>query len=54
MRIEYFGQADPGGSVPGWVANPFTTKGPFETFRKLRQLITSPAYAKASFDFIRE
>lgn len=54
LSIEYFGQADPGGSVPGWVANPFTTKGPFETFKKLRQLITSPAYAKASFDFIRE
>jgi hypothetical protein len=54
LSIEYFGQVDPGGSVPGWIANPFTTKGPFETFKKLRQLITSPAYAKASFDFIRE
>lgn len=54
LSIEYFGQVDPGGSVPGWVANPFTTKGPFETFKRLRQLITSPAYAKASFDFIRE
>lgn len=54
LSIEYFGQADPGGSVPGWVANPFTTKGPFETFKRLRQLITSPAYAKASFDFIQE
>jgi hypothetical protein len=54
LSIEYFGQVDPGGSVPGWIANPFTTKGPFETFKKLRQLITSPAYAKASFNFIRE
>jgi hypothetical protein len=54
LSIEYFGQVDPGGSVPAWIANPFTTKGPFETFKKLRQLITSPAYAKASFDFIRE
>jgi hypothetical protein len=54
LSVEYFGQVDPGGSVPAWIANPFTTKGPFETFKKLRQLITSPAYAKASFDFIRE
>jgi len=54
LSIEYYGKADPGGSVPGWVANPFTTKGPFETFKKLRQLITSPEYANASFDFIKE
>jgi hypothetical protein len=54
LAIEYFGQVDPGGSVPAWVANPFTTKGPFETFKRLRQLITSPAYARASYDFIRE
>ena len=54
LGIEYYGKADPGGSVPGWVANPFTTKGPFETFKRLRQEITSPAYAKASFNFIKE
>jgi hypothetical protein len=54
LNIEYYGQADPGGSVPGWLANPFTTKGPFETFRRLRQIITSPSYAKATFDFIKE
>lgn len=54
LSIEYYGQADPGGSVPAWAANSFCTKGPFETFRNLRKLISSPAYAKASFDFIRE
>jgi hypothetical protein len=54
LSIEYYGQADPGGSVPAWAANPFTTKGPFETFKKLKQLITSPAYANASFDFIKQ
>lgn len=54
LSIEYVGQADPGGNVPGWVANPFSTKGPFETFKRLRELITSPTYAKASFDFIKE
>jgi hypothetical protein len=52
LSIEYYGQVDPGGSVPGWAANPFSTKGPFETFRRLRQVITSPSYAKATFDFI--
>ena len=54
LNIEYFGQVDPGGSVPAWVVNPFSTKGPFETFKRLRKLITSPEYASASFDFISE
>lgn len=54
LSIEYFGQADPGGSVPAWAANSFCTKGPFETFKSLRKLISSPEYANASFDFIRE
>jgi len=54
LSIEYYGQADPGGTVPAWAANSFCTKGPFETFRNLRKLISSPVYANASFDFIRE
>ena len=54
LSVEYFGQADPGGSVPAWAANSFCTKGPFETFKNLRKLIVSPEYAKASFDFITE
>jgi hypothetical protein len=36
LNIEYVAQADPGGSIPGWVSNMFITKGPFETFKLLR------------------
>ena len=54
LSIEYFGQADPGGSVPAWAANSFCTKGPYETFSNLRRLISSPVYANSSFNFISE
>jgi hypothetical protein len=39
MKIEYEAQLDPGGSVPAWVVNMFTTKGPFETFKKLKEML---------------
>ena len=54
LGVEYVGLADPGGSVPAWVVNAFSTKGPFETFKKLRELVGSPIYAKAQYDFISE
>lgn len=36
LKIEYYAKADPGGSVPAWVTNMFITKGPYESFLKLR------------------
>lgn len=54
LSVEYEGLADPGGSVPSWVVNAFSTKGPFETFKKLRELVMSPIYANARYDFIKE
>jgi len=35
IHIDYLMQVDPGGSMPGWVANIFVGKGPFETFNNL-------------------
>lgn len=43
IKVEYTAQADPGGSVPAWITNTFLTKGPLETFRKLRQLLEEKA-----------
>ena len=54
LSIEYIGQADPGGAVPAWLANSFSTKGPFETFKKLKQVIASPEYSNAQFAFIKD
>lgn len=44
LKIEYTAMAEPGGYVPAWVVNMFSTQGPFETFKKLRKAITAPVY----------
>ena len=39
IKVRYFIDIDPGGSIPAWVVNLFVTKGPYETFMGLaRQL----------------
>ena len=35
IRINYEFEVDPGGSIPAWVANMSSDKGPFETFNHL-------------------
>ena len=37
MHLQYILQLDPGGSTPGWIINMFATKGPMETFGKLKK-----------------
>ncbi|MEP6746555.1 MAG: START domain-containing protein [Bacteroidota bacterium] len=54
VKIEYILEVDPGGTVPAWLINMFATKGPFETFKKLREEVKKPAYQHASFAFIKE
>lgn len=54
MRVEYVAQADPGGNVPAWIVNAFSTKGPLETFKRLKKLISSNMYATADYAFIRD
>jgi hypothetical protein len=39
IHIVYTFEADPGGSIPAWLVNSFADKGPFESFRKLGQLL---------------
>jgi hypothetical protein len=45
MKIEYEAEVDPAGTLPPFVVNMFSTKGPFETFRKLKTLLSNPGYA---------
>ena len=39
MKVAYQASVDPGGSLPSWVTNMFITKGPLESFKKLRELM---------------
>lgn len=39
IRIVYTFETDPGGNVPSWLVNSFADKGPFESFKKLGQLL---------------
>lgn len=39
INIVYIFEAEPGGSIPAWVANAFVEKGPYETFKKLAELL---------------
>lgn len=54
LFIEYELSVDPGGSIPAWLINMFATKGPLETFKKLKLQVQKPEYQKAHFDFITD
>lgn len=53
VNIEYTLEADPGGSIPAWLVNLFVTKGPMESFKKLKDQINKPQYKKAQYAFIK-
>jgi hypothetical protein len=42
ISIVYLFDAEPGGSLPAWVVNMFTDKGPYESFKKLAELLKQP------------
>lgn len=39
MHIVYTFEGDPGGSIPAWIVNSFADKGPYESFKKLGELL---------------
>jgi hypothetical protein len=39
IAIIYTFEADPGGNLPAWVVNSFADKGPYESFKKLSDLL---------------
>ncbi len=52
LAVEYVAHADPGGSIPVWLVNSFSTKGPIETFGRLKKLLKSEKYKKGDLAFI--
>ncbi len=41
IHVDYILELNPGGSLPGWVINLFSTKGPLETFENIKQKMIS-------------
>jgi len=39
IHITYTFETDPGGNVPVWLVNSFADKGPYESFKKLAELL---------------
>jgi len=52
LKVVYELRVDPEGSVPDWLTNLLSFKGPLETFKSLRIQLKKPAYASASLPFI--
>jgi hypothetical protein len=41
IHVDYVLELNPGGSLPAWVLNLFSTKGPLETFENIKQKMTA-------------
>ena len=54
IHVVYELQVNPGGSLPSWLVNMLSVKGPYESFKKLREQVKKPVYANARFAFISE
>ena len=52
VKVEYTLRADPGGDLPAWLVNMFVTKGPYESFKKLKEQLKKPVYVNARLPFI--
>ncbi len=41
MHVEYILDWNPGGSIPAWIANMFSTSGPYQSFNQLQKKMTT-------------
>ena len=49
---EYTIKVDPGGMVPAWLVNLFIDKAPFESVKKMRQLLQAAPYKDANIGWL--
>jgi hypothetical protein len=47
IAVDYRIRIDPGGSIPAWLVNLFSSRGPYESFSKLKRRVREPAYQTA-------
>jgi hypothetical protein len=53
-KIDYRVQIDPGDGLPIWLLNLFSSDGPYESFKNLKEKVKLPQYAKVKFPFITD
>jgi ribosome-associated toxin RatA of RatAB toxin-antitoxin module len=51
-KVNYELEVDPGGSIPAWLVNLFSSQGPVESYKKLKLQINKPQYKNAAFSFL--
>jgi hypothetical protein len=54
VKAEYVLEVDPMGDIPAWLINLFASKGPHETFRKLKTHVQKDVYKKTDFATIAD
>lgn len=54
VQIDYYLGTEPGGNIPAWLANLVIVNGPFSTQQMMNELIQSPIFKNARFEFIKE
>jgi hypothetical protein len=52
--VQYELRVDPAGSLPAWLVNMLSSKGPYESFLNLKTQLLKPKYANAKFSFITD
>ena len=40
LKVSYFLNVDPGGSIPAWLVNLAVAEGPYESFRNLKRQLS--------------
>jgi len=54
IYVQYELRVDPAGSLPAWLVNMLSSKGPYESFLNLKTQLLKPKYANAKFSFITD
>jgi len=54
VKVNYYIEIDPGGSVPAWLANMFIAQAPWQTFKNLKDRILSQGSRRVTTPLIKD